>query len=194
MKKVIFSFAIVAAGLLVASCGNKSVTNGADGKDSATVAADAAPTGYKSFEFTKFSVCVPEEFKTSYDANSDNARFDSDKMLKHDDGQEYSSSATIDVGFLESGGTPSQIKETAQTMKLSQEATGETCDEPIIDGNTILMRHYHTNDSGEKLITWRWWIVSDSGKNINGNIAYPEKESKFYDGVAQNIVKNIKIK
>lgn len=37
MKKVLFSIAIVAAGLFVASCGNKSAANG-EGADSAAVA------------------------------------------------------------------------------------------------------------------------------------------------------------
>lgn len=39
MKKVLFSIAIVAAGLLVASCGNKSAQN-AEGADSTIVEAD----------------------------------------------------------------------------------------------------------------------------------------------------------
>ena len=191
MKKVSLTIAIAALVVFaMASCGNKS---GGSAKDNAKEAT-ALPEGYKTFEFANFSLSVPEEFTTSYDANSEYVRFNSDARLTFDDGEEYSSSATIDAGFMSGGGTPSQIKEIAETMKLSQEATGETCDEPVIDGNTILMRHYHESDYGGKYITWRGWVVSKDGKNISGNIAYPEKESKFYDGVAKNIVKTIKIK
>lgn len=189
MKKALFSFAIVAAALLVASCGNKGGnTQATDEKEAEAV----VPDGYKTHEFSHFFVSVPDEF--SHDGENDygestSVRFYSEAMVKHDDGEEYSSSATIDCGFMTGGSTPSQIKETATNLKLGREATGDTCDEPIIDGNTILMRTYY-----DGVITWRWWIVSDSGNNIAGNICYPETEAKYYDGMAQKIVKTIKFK
>ena len=187
MKKVFFSLAIMAMGLLMASCGNKAEANNNGDQDGVPA------EGYKTYEFTNFSVSVPEEFKTSYEASSDMARFDSDAKHTLDDGEEVSSSATIDVGFLADGATPDKVKETATTMKFSQEATGETCEEPVIDGNIILMRQYGVADD-VKYITERWWIVSESGKNISGNIFYPEKEAKFYEGVGAKIAKSIKIK
>lgn len=194
MKKLFLSLAIVAAGLLVASCGSKgSSSNGSGSAETEVV----VPDGYKTYEFTNFSISVPEEFTPGEEQNyggSTTVRFTSEKMLKHDDGDEYSSSAYIDCGFMPGGATPSQIKETAQNLKLGQEATGETCDEPTIDGNIILMRHYYTNDDGSKVITWRWWIVSEDGKNITGDIYYDGTESKYYDDVAKKIVKTIKMK
>ena len=189
MKKAFLCFAIVAAGLLVASCGSK-------GSGSATTEV-VVSDGYKTYEFANFTISVPEEFTPGEEQNYDGSttvRFDSERRLKLDDGDEYSSSATINCGSMAGGATPSQIKETAQTMKLSQEATGETCDEPVIDGNIILMRHYHDTSEGNKFITWRWWIVSDSGMNISGSIDYPDTQSKYYDDVAKKIVKTIRIK
>ncbi len=193
MKKALFSFAIVAAGLLVASCGSKS-GNGQQqaGEQQAEV---VVPDGYKTHELAHFTISVPEEFTPGEEQNYDGSttvRFTSEKMLTLDDG-EYSSSATIDAHYMTGGATPSQIKEAATNLKLSQEAAGETCDEPTIDGNTILMRHFHEAD-GYKVITWRWIVVSDKGDNYGGNISYPDTQAKYYDGVAQKIVKTIKFK
>lgn len=194
MKKVLFS--VVAAGLLVTSCGNKAAASSAEAStEQQTEQAEASvPEGYKTHEFAHFSVSLPEEFTTSYDASSDNVTFSSEAMLKLDNGEEVSSSANVNCGFLADGAKPNQIKETAASMKASQEATGETCDEPIIDGNIILMRHWYDPGEGYKVITWRWWIVSEDGKNVAGNIYFPDSQAKFYDDVAKKIVKSIKIK
>lgn len=191
MKKI-FQYAIVAAtAIILAACGGKGGSTQAaeaDGQET------AVPDGFKTHEFAHFSISLPEEFTTSYDATSDNVTFESGAMLKLDNEEETSSSANVNCGFMAGGATPAQIKETASTMKASQEATGETCDEPIIDGNIILMRHWYDPGEGYKVITWRWWIVSESGDNIAGNIYYPDTQAKYYDGLAQKIVKTIKFK
>lgn len=104
MKKVSLTIAIAALVVFaMASCGNKS---GGSAKDNGKEAM-ALPEGYKTFEFANFSISVPEEFTTSYDANSEYVRFNSEAMLTFDGGEEYSSSATIDAGFMSGGGTPS---------------------------------------------------------------------------------------
>ena len=121
-------------------------------------------------------------------------RFDSEAPLKLENGEETTSSATIDCGFMSDGAKPANIKETAATMKASQEAAGETCDEPKIDGNVILMRHFHELDEGDKGVTWRWWIVSESGGNVSGNIFFPESQAKVYEPLVEQIVKSIKLK
>lgn len=193
MKKAFFSFAIVAAGLFVASCGNKNA-NAKTVEGSEEQAEAAVPEGFKTHEFANFTISLPEEFTTSSDASSDNVTFSSEAMLKLDNGEETSSSANINCGFMTGGATPAQVKETAATMKASQEASGETCDEPIIDGNIILMRHWYDPGEGYKVITWRWWIVSEDGKNIAGNIYYPDTQGKYYDDMAKKIVKTIKFK
>ena len=194
MKKTFLTLAVVvASAIALAACG---------GKDNATKTGDeqqeaVALDGYKTHEFAHFTISLPEEFTTTGEQDyggTTTVRFSSEKMLKLNDDEEISSSATIDCSAMSDGAKPAQVKETAATMKASQEAAGETCDEPVIDGNIILMRHYHDIGDGENGISWRWWIVSESGKNISGNLFYPESQAKFYDGMAQKIVKTIKIK
>ena len=173
------------AALGVVACGEKT---GAQEAGQQTEAAEAAvPDGFKTHEFAHFTISLPEEFTTT-------VRFDSEAPLKLENGEETTSSATIDCGFMSDGAKPANIKETAATMKASQEAAGETCDEPKIDGNVILMRHYHELDEGEKGVTWRWWIVSESGGNVSGNIFFPESQAKVYEPLVEQIVKSIKLK
>ncbi len=187
------TIAIVAAGLLVASCGNKNGGN-AEEKGAGEEKGEATvPDGFKTHEFAHFSISLPEEFKTSYEAESDNVTFDSDSIYTLEDGTEESSLAYVNCGVMTGGATPSQIKETATNLKLGQEATGETCDEPTIEGNVIMMRHWHQEDDC-KVITWRWWIVREDGTNIAGSIYYPDTQAKFYDPVVVPMVKSIKFK
>lgn len=194
MKKALFRFVVVAfAAIAISSCGGKGSASPAGEEQAEAV----VPEGYKTHEFAHYSISVPEEFATSGESDyggTTTVRFSSESMLKLDDGTEVSSSATIDCGSTSDGAKPAQVSETASTMKASQEAAGETCDEPVIDGNIILMRHCHDIGDGQKGITWRWWIVSESGVNVSGNIFYPETQSKYYDGVAEKIVKTIRIK
>lgn len=195
--KALFSFAVLAfAAITISSCGGKGSASPA-GEGQAEQAEAVVPDGFKTHEFAHYSISVPEEFTTSGESDyggTTTVRFSSESMLKLDDGAEVSSSATIDCGSMSEGATPAQAKETAATMKASQEAAGETCDEPVIDGNIIMMRHYHDIGDGQKGITWRWWIVSENGVNVSGNIFYPETQSKFYDGVAEKIAKSVRIK
>ena len=192
MKKALFVIAIVATAVALVSCGNKQGKGQAapSGKDKAET---ALPAGFKTFDFANFSISLPEEFTTSYGADSDNVSFSSEAMLTLPDGEEVSSSANVNCGFMTGGAKPAQLKETAANLKLGQEATGEVCDEPKISGNTITMRHYYEND-GYKVITWRWWIVSEDGRNIAGNIYFPDTQAQFYEPVVDAIVKSIKFK
>lgn len=65
MKKVFFSFAIVAAGLLVASCGNKGAANGTEGSEAVEALAelDEDNIGPGMLTTEKFTVEVPEGWK-----------------------------------------------------------------------------------------------------------------------------------
>ena len=56
------------------------------------------------------------------------------------------------------------------------------------------MRHFHDSGDGYKVITWRWWIVSEDGRNVAGNIFYPDTQTKFYDPIVTPMVKSIKMK
>ena len=194
MKKIFLSISIVvAATVVMASCGNKNANKSGSAAGGSKTEA-VIPDGFRTHEFTNFSISVPEEFSGS-EIITDVVRFSSEARLTLDNGDEVCSSAIIDCSFMTGGATPSRIKETASTIKYSQEATGETCEEPVIEGNTILMRHYSERDGGSyKYITWRWWIVSKDGKNIAGNISYPDTQAKYYDPIVKAIVKSIKIK
>lgn len=178
--------------IVVVACGKK-----ANGQTSGQQSEVTVPDGFKSHEFAHFTISLPEEFTTSGEQDyggTTTVRFFSEAKLKLAGDEETTSSATIDCGFMSDGAKPSQIKETATTMKASQEAADETCDEPTIDGNTILMRHYHDIGEGQKGITWRWWIVSESGHNISGNIFFPESQAKIYEPFVEPIVKSIRFK
>lgn len=62
MKKVLFSIAIVAAGLLVASCGNKSGKN-TEGTDSTIVEVDQLPADFVHYESACYEFDCPEALK-----------------------------------------------------------------------------------------------------------------------------------
>lgn len=192
MKKTFILVSILTAGLFTFACGNN--TNAQNADTSSQQAFEASDSDYVTHEFSKFSISVPREFSTSSDESSEIVRFSSDAIHTLDDGTEFSSSAYIDVSFMSDGATPGQLRETATNMKLSEEAKGETCDEPVIEDNVVTMRTYHDDDDGNQVVTWRWWIVSEGGNNVAGNIYYSSKEAKFYESVVMPIVKSIKIK
>ena len=78
--------------ILVASCGNKSVNS-----QSAEV---VVPEGYQTYETSNFSISVPKDFKkTDLSNDNDHLQFDSETLLKHSDGDEYTSSIKVDAAF-----------------------------------------------------------------------------------------------
>lgn len=72
MKKALISFAIVAAGLLVASCGNKSsnAEAPADSAESEVAEAAEAPAANSAVESEYFTLSVPGGWKYNEDASS----------------------------------------------------------------------------------------------------------------------------
>ena len=160
------------AALGVVACGEKT---GAQEAGQQTEAAEAAvPDGFKTHEFAHFTISLPEEFTTTGEQDyggTTTVRFDSEAPLKLENGEETTSSATIDCGFMSDGAKPANI-----------------------DGNVIMMRHFHELDEGDKGVTWRWWIVSESGGNVSGNIFFPESQAKVYEPLVEHIVKSIKLK
>ena len=70
MKKALFSIAVVAAGLFVASCGNKSDNaQTAEASEEQTEQAEAAPTGATA-ECDNFTLTVPAGWKYSENSSS----------------------------------------------------------------------------------------------------------------------------
>ena len=75
MKKVLFSIAIVAAGLLVASCGNKSEENKTaevDGQQTEAAATTEEASAGAVAECDHFKVTVPEGWEFNKDTSSEN--------------------------------------------------------------------------------------------------------------------------
>ena len=154
--------------------------------------AAAAPDGYKTYELTGFYVDIPDEFNKSEGWSSDtNMRLDSDKSNLWDDGDEYSSSATIDVYDFE--GSVSNLNEYAQNMLWSVKALDEECDEPVVEGNTIVLRS--TSEVGDGyLINWRFLVAGEDGKVAGGTISYRSEEAKYYDDIVTPIIQSVRFK
>lgn len=71
MKKVFFSFAIVAAGLLVASCGNKNNAQTTEASEEQTEQAEAAPAeAGATAESENFTLAVPSGWKYNENGSS----------------------------------------------------------------------------------------------------------------------------
>ena len=156
------------------------------------IALTPAPEGYKTFELTGFQVSVPDEFNKSEGWSSESTiSLNSDACHVWEDGEEYSSSATINAYDYE--GNVTDLNEYAQNMLWSVKAMDETCDEPVVEGNTIILRS--TSEVGDGyLINWRFLVVNEDGKIAGGTISYRGEETKFYEGIVIPIIQSIQFK
>ena len=151
-----------------------------------------APEGYITHELTGFVVSLPAEFIKSDGWSSETSiSLNSDELLLWDDGDEYSSSATINVYDFE--GNINDLNEYAQNMLWSVKALDETCDEPIVEGNTVMLRSTSELDDGV-MINWRFIVVNDDGKIAGGTISYRGEEAKYYEGIVEPIIHSITFK
>lgn len=155
-------------------------------------AATPVPEGYKTFELTGFQVSVPDEFNKSEGWSSEsNISLNSDAVNLREDGNEYGSSATINAYDME--GSIADLNEYAQNMMWSVKAMDETCDEPVVEGNTVILRS--TSDVGDGyLINWRFLVVNEDGKIAGGTISYRGEEANIYDGIVTPIIQSIQFK
>ena len=155
-------------------------------------AAAVVPEGYKTFELTGFLVSVPAEFNQSEGWSTESSiSLNSDAVNVLEDGEEHGSSATINAYDLE--GNIGNLNEYAQNMLWSVKAMDEECDEPVVEGNTVLLRS--TSEVGDGyLINWRFIVVNNDGKIAGGTISYHDKEAKYYDGIVTPIVQSIQFK
>jgi hypothetical protein len=69
----------------------------------------------------------------------------------------------------------------------------ETCDEPVIEGNTIILRSTSDVDDGY-VIYWRFIVINEDGKTAGGTISYYDGDAKFYDGIVMPIIESIQFK
>lgn len=155
-------------------------------------AATPVSEGHKTIELTGFYVSVPEEFEKSEGWSCEsNMSFNSNATNIRDDGEEYLSSATINVYDMD--GSIAELNEYAQNMMWSAKAMDETCDEPVVEGNTAILRS--TSDVGDGyMINWRFLVVNEDGKIAGGTISYRGEDAKFYDGIVTPIIQSIQFK
>lgn len=155
-------------------------------------AATAVPEDYRTYELSGFCVSLPGEFEKSDGWSSEtNMSFNSNKLNLRDDGDEYISSATINVYDME--GDITELNQYAENMLWSVKAQEETCDDPVVEGNTVLLRSVSELDDGN-LISWRFLVVNEDGKIAGGTISYRGEEAKFYDDIVSPIIQSIQFK
>ena len=154
----------------------------------------AVPEGYKALDFPGFTVSIPNEFEKSEGWSSESQMsFNSNAVNVRDDGEEYLSSATISLYEMETDMEDLNLNEAAQNMMWSAKAMDEVCDEPIVEGNTVILRS--TIDTGYGLsVSWRFIVINEDGKTAGGTISYHEGDTKVYHGIVRPIIQSIQFK
>ena len=154
----------------------------------------AVPEGYKALDFPGFTVSIPNEFEKSEGWSSESQMsFNSNAVNVRDDGDEYLSSANISIYEMDSDIEDLNMNEFALNMTGSARAMDETCDEPVIEGNTIILRSTSDVDDGY-VIYWRFIVINEDGKTAGGTISYYDGDAKFYDGIVMPIIQSIQFK
>ncbi len=154
----------------------------------------AAPEGYKALDFPGFTVSLPDEFQKSEGWSSESQMsFNSNAVNVRDDGDEYLSSATINLYEMDTDMEDLNLNEVGQNMMWSAKAMDEVCDEPNIEGNTVIMRS--TIDTGYGLlVSWRFVVINSDGRTAGGTISYNEGDAKVYEGIVMPIIQSVQFK
>ncbi len=154
----------------------------------------AVPEGYRTLDFPGFTVSIPNEFEKSEGWSSESQMsFNSNAVNVRDDGEEYLSSATITLYEMDTDMEDLNMNEAAQNVLWSAKAMEEVCDEPIIEGNTIMLRS--TIDTGYGLlVSWRFIVINEDGTTAGGTISYHEGDTKVYQGIVMPIIQSIQFK
>ena len=152
----------------------------------------AVPDGYKTHELTGYRVSLPSEFvKADGWSSDDNLSFNSNAINVRDDGDEYLSSANINVYEME--GDIEELNDYVQNMVGSARAMDEVCDEPIVEGNTVIVHSRSELDEGY-VIYWRYIVINEDGRVAGGTISYYGADAKFYDGIVMPIIQSVQFK
>ena len=148
----------------------------------------AVPEGYKTLDFPGFTVSIPNEFEKSEGWSSESQMsFNSNAVNVRDDGD------TITLYETETDMEDLNLNEAAQNMMWSAKAMEEACDEPIVEGNTVMLRS--TIDTGYGLlVSWRFIVINEDGKTAGGTISYHEGDTKVYKGIVMPIIQSIQFK
>ncbi len=181
MKNILFKITI-AASVAMVLCFN------------AVNAYAAAPEGYKTLDFPGFTVSIPDEFQKSEGWSSESQMsFNSNAINVRDDGNEYLSSSTISLYEMDTDMEDLNLNKVGQNMMWSAKAMDEVCDEPIAEGNTVIMRS--TIDTGYGLlVSWRFVVINEDGRTAGGTISYHVGDAKVYEGIVMPIIQSIQFK
>jgi hypothetical protein len=177
MKKVLFCIAIVAAGLFVASCGNKSAANG-EGADSAAVA-DQMPEGFVHYEGGLYSFDCPEALSKSGTNDTIYLCNASDRKASL-----YAHWA-IDQKTVDAG-----LQKMADRM-LRMNSSMEVVQQPKIEGNLLTFR---LKDTDKDRTEAHFFLIGEGGKILYGNMTYNTEVEGLYAPTFEPFVKSLVLK
>lgn len=191
MKRFFLSFAAVVAAVLLITCANECR---AAETSCEKLMADVLPEDFQVFATPYFTISCPKEFqKSDMELGDEYLMLKTERLVFHEDGDEYTSSAQINVNYSTGGPTPNQIGEYAANFKASRKALEETCDEPVIDGNLVILRTY---DGDEDYCTVNnfFTLIGKDGACIFGIISYDQADAHAYEDCVMPIIRSAKFK
>jgi hypothetical protein len=179
MKKVLFSIAIVAAGLLVASCGNKSAANG-EGADSTEVVEGQIPSDFVHYESACYTFDCPEALKQG--------KINDTIFLSNAPDRD----ANISVNLItDDKPTAETFKQFAEKKIAEKKRYFEVLQEPKVDDKSVTIR---CKDDQRGMIVEFFYVLGTSGNTVFGNFAYKPEASNKYEAAVEPFIKSIVVK
>lgn len=178
MRKVLFSIAIVTAGLFVASCGNKSANN-AESEDS-TAVAEGLPAGFVHYDGGCYSFDCPEDLSQG--------RMGDTIFLSNSPDRD----ASIHVNMMTEGvPTVAEFKQFAEKKIAERKRYMEILNEPTIEEKLLSVRC--KDDQRGKIIEF-FYILGDNGNMAYGNFEYCPSVANKYEAAVEPFIKSIVVK
>lgn len=191
MKQFFLSFALVASVVLLATSAD---TCRAAVPTSDNLMEDVLPEDFQVFATPYFTISCPKEFqKSDMELGDEYLMLKTERLVFHEDGDEYTSSAQINVNYSTGGPTPNQIGEYAANFKASRKALEETCDDLIIDGNLVILRTYDGDDDYCTVNNF-FTLIGKDGACIFGIISYDQADAHAYEDFVMPIIRSAKFK
>ena len=179
MKKVLFSIAIVAAGLLVASCGNKSAAS-AEGADSTAVEEGQLPADFVHYESACYAFDCPEGLKQG--------RINDTIFLSNSPDRD----ANISVNLVtDDKPTAETFKQFAEKKVAEKKRYFEFLQEPKVDDKAVTIS---CKDEDRGMVVEFFYILGESGNTVFGNFAYKPEVANKYEAAVEPFIKSIVVK
>lgn len=179
MRKVLFSIAIVTAGLFVVSCGNKSAASG-EGADSTIVEADQLPADFVHYESACYEFDCPEALKQG--------RMGDSIFLSNSPERD----ASIHVNMMtENVPTATDFKQFAEKKIAERKKYMEILQEPTIEERLLSVRC--KDDQRDKIIEF-FYVLGENGNMAYGNFEYSSSAANKYEAAVKPFVKSIVVK